>query len=68
MKIENTDRFRNKMCEIIFNDGHAIIGRLEYIPTYSEKYNYSSVGWHIVKKDMDLYFRFKDVKAINVLY
>ena len=70
MRIENTDCFRNKMCEIVFKNNTAMIGRIYYIPCMSEKYDNHEVGWFCsevgTKEDPKL--NFKEIKEINVLY
>ncbi len=67
MKIQNTDTFRDKKCVVEFNDNTSVTGTIRYCPTFSEKHGYKPVGWYIEKENEDLYFKFKDVKGIEVL-
>lgn len=47
MRIENTDRFRNKYCQVSFKDGSFLYGKVIYIPNFSQKYNFHNVGWFL---------------------
>ena len=66
MRIENTDRFRNKICKVIFKTGAEITGRVFMIPNFSEKHGYHDVGWFVyppgAKNDVQL--NFKDIADI----
>ena len=71
MRIENTDRFRNKICKVIFKISKGsgpITGRIIYIPNCSERYDYHEVGWFIINctngiEEMKL--DFKDIARIE---
>lgn len=70
MRLENTDRFRNRMCEVVFKNNTAIIGRIICFPNCSEKYNYHKPGWFVSEKGKieDTEIHFKDISEIHVLY
>ena len=68
MRIENTDRFRNKKCKVIYKDGSYSVGKVFFIPNYSAKYDYHDVGWF--QEDLitgDLKLNFKDIYQIDVI-
>ena len=77
MRIENTDRFRNKVCKVLFKTMKAwelcsaeVTGRIIYIPNYSAKYNFHDVGWFLVNPDNEheeIKLCFKEIKEIIVL-
>ena len=47
MRLENTDRFRNKFCRVIWKDGFEQIGIIRCVPNCSEKYDYHKPGWFL---------------------
>ena len=62
MKVENTDRFKDKNCKIVFKDNYIYYGVVTYIPTMSSKYNYMKPGWYVG----NLRFLMKDVLSIDL--
>ena len=73
MRIENTDRFRNRYCEVCFKDGHAEFGFVIYIPNMSAKYNYHEVGWFLKPNNTtdasaDVKLDFKTIEKINTMW
>ena len=70
MRIENTDRFRNKYCQVNYKDGCVKLGTILYIPNYSSKYNYHPVGWWLVPVNLtwgEEMLTFGDIESITVL-
>ena len=66
MRIENTDRFRNKWCGVHFKNGGYAEGKIIYIPNMSEKYNFHPVGWFLTKDGFaDRKLNFKDIVEIE---
>lgn len=66
MRLENTDRFRNKFCRVIWKDGAEQIGLVRYVPTCSIKYYYHLPGWFLVNSKNEIELKFKDLKEIIV--
>ena len=68
MRIENTDRFRNKYCGVHFKNGAYIAGKIIYIPNMSAKYNWHPVGWFLVKDGFsDQKLLFAEIADIEVM-
>lgn len=69
MRIENTKRFKDKMCEVVFKNNTAIMGRVFYIPCMSAKYDYHKPGWFCFESEVkEVKLNFKEIEKINVLY
>ncbi len=66
MRLENTDRFKNKFCRVIWKDGFEMVGVIRCVPNYSAKYNYHLPGWFLVQSYMEFELKFKDLKEIIV--
>lgn len=64
MRIENTDRFRNKFCKVIWKDGTEQIGLVQCIPNCTAKYYYHSPGWFLLNNNIEIELKFKDLKEI----
>lgn len=62
MKIENTDRFKNKNCKIVFKDNTVFYGIVTHIPNMSSKYGYRTPGWYLG----NMRFLMKDVLSIDL--
>jgi len=66
MRLENTDRFRNKFCRVIWKDGFEQIGIIRCVPNCSEKYDYHKPGWFLSNSKTEMELLFKDLKEIIV--
>ena len=70
MRLENTDRFKNKMCVVTWKNKTSHAGRIKYYPNYSSKYDYHQPGWFLVEPENDdeQELIFRDILEIIVLY
>lgn len=67
MRIENTDRFRNKECKVVFKDNHCECGTIFFIPNHSAKYNFHDVGWFLKDFSREVKLNFKDILSIDII-
>lgn len=66
MRLENTDRFRNKYVKVVWKSGEKEEGEVVSIPNSSAKYNYHKPGWFLRTEDDEIELIFRDILRMEV--
>lgn len=64
MKKEELDKYCGYIVDIVLYDGCVACGVLEFIPTYSAKYNFRHPGFYYIG---NMSFKSTEVKKIKIV-